>query len=93
MTLVEKRIHGKTIVGQWKESGLSQVDFARKHNVALSTLKYWIGIHHKKVNAPSAFIPINIPQAEVIKVRYVNGVEIILPMQTPPSLIKSLIQL
>jgi len=82
----------QTLVSQWKESGLSQAKFAAQHNLTLVKLRYWI--HKLKTGADddSAFIQLNGFGIQGISLRYPNGVELTLPVQTPVSVLRSLIQ-
>ncbi len=92
MTQVEKRAAMQSLVGQWEESGLSQAKFAAQHNITLVKFRYWI--HKLKPGADdnSAFIQLNGFGIQGISLRYPNGVELTLPLQTPVGVLRSLIQ-
>jgi hypothetical protein len=91
MTSLEKRELMNQLVCQWKDSGLSQSKFAAQHNLTLVKFRYWI----KKLKAPygeePGFIQLNGFTAQGISLRYPNGVELVLPTQTPVNVLNSLI--
>lgn len=80
------------LVHQWKDSGLSQSKYAAQHNLTLVKFRYWI----KKFKAPHVeepgFIQLNGFTAQGISLRYPNGVELLLPTQTPVNVLKDLIR-
>ena len=82
----------QTLVSQWKDSGLSQARFAEQHNLTLVKFRYWIQKLTPAVDDDSAFIQINGFATQGISLRYPNGVELILPVQTPVAVLRSLIQ-
>lgn len=91
MTTSEKRETMHTFVRQWKDSGLSQAKFAAQHNFTLVKFRYWI----KKLKEPAeeepGFIQINGFPPQGISLRYPNGVELVLPTQTPVNILNALI--
>jgi hypothetical protein len=82
-----------SLVEQWQQSGMSQVEFAQVQNMTLVKLRYWISKHRSNENSTSAFIPLNGFAQQGISIRYPNGVEIMLPVQVPASILKSLINI
>lgn len=92
MNKEEKRRQMLSLAGQWQQSGKSQVAFARENNIKLFTLRYWIKKRRQQED-PSAFIQLNEPTGTGIILRYPNGVELMLPIQTPANLIKGLVNL
>ena len=80
------------LVEQWRESGMTQKDFAESHEVKLSTLRYWIRKSRDEMSSGS-FIPLNLSAGQVIRLYYPNGMEIELPAQTPVRIIRDLINL
>ena len=92
MTQTEKRALMQTLVSQWKDSGLSQAKFAEQHNLTLVKFRYWIQKLTPNAVDDSAFIQINGFATQGISLRYPNGVELILPVQTPVAVLRSLIQ-
>jgi len=80
------------IVQDWQESGLSQVEFARHHDIKPATLRYWILKQRQVTDDRPAFIPLNSIVSQGIHIRYPHGVELILPFQVPAGLIRLLIQ-
>jgi len=89
----EKRNQMYSLVEQWQQSGMSQVAFAKAHNIKLFTLRYWINKTRQQQNNSPGFIQLNEPAVADICLRYPNGVELLLPAHTPLSLIKGLINL
>jgi len=93
----KKRKVMSEIVWQWRESGLSQREYALKNNIPFSRLKYWINKYRLKADfteAESSFIQLGgISGTSGICLRYPNGVELTLPDQTPVAIIKSLINI
>ena len=92
MTRKEKSVMKLDVARSWQESGLSQVDFARANNIKLVTLRYWITKLRQASSEEPAFIQLSGFSASCgISIRYPNGVELMLPAQTPAAAIKSLI--
>ena len=79
-----------TLVEQWQQSGMSQSAFARTQNITLFKLRYWVG-KRQQIEQESGFIQINGFSHQGINIRYPNGVELSLPIQTPAVILKSLI--
>jgi len=93
MTLQDKRSMMLTLVEQWRQSGLSQAEFARVQEIKLVKLRYWIHKHrHNEFNG-SGFIQLNGLPSSGINIRYPNGVELLLPFQVPAGYIKMLISI
>jgi len=80
------------LVRQWKVSGLSQAKFAAQKNLTLVKFRYWI----KKLKEPTdnepGFVQLNGFSPQSISLRYPNGVELLLPTQTPVNVLKDLIR-
>jgi hypothetical protein len=91
MTLQEKRTMMFSLIDKWKESGMSQVDFARTHQVNLAKFRYWINQQRKGQSDSPAFIELNGFSQAGISIRYPNGVELVLSAQTPVAVLRSLI--
>lgn len=81
----------QTLISQWKEGDLSQSKFAAQHNLTLVTFRYWINKLKPETDDDSAFIQINGFGTQGISLRYPNGVELMLPVQTPVAILRSLI--
>ena len=92
MTQTEKSASMQALVIQWKESGLSQAKFAAQHNITLVKLRYWIHKLKPATDDDDAFIQLNGFGIQGIILRYPNGVELTLPVQTPVGVLRSLIQ-
>jgi hypothetical protein len=93
MTQLEKRSMMLSLVDQWQQSGMSQAEFAQVQNLTLIKLRYWIRKHRQNANPTSAFIPLNGFAQQVISIRYPNGVELMLPLQVPAAILKSLVNI
>jgi len=79
------------LVSRWRDSGFSQAEFARKNELKLHAFRYWISkLREEDDNAP-AFIALDGFATVQISLHYPNGVELILPAQTPVSVLKGLI--
>ena len=93
MTLQEKKIKMAAIVSDWQSSGLSQVEYASIHGFKLNTFRYWVSKQRQSGEKQSGFIQIGGAVCQSIHIRYPHGVELILPVQTPAGLLRSLISL
>jgi hypothetical protein len=91
MTLHEKKTRMDALVADWRESGMSQLEYARTHGIKVSTIRYWIAKSRKSVNPSSDFIQIGVPGGQNIHIRYPHGVEVFLPVQTPAGMLRVLI--
>ncbi|MBM3437024.1 MAG: hypothetical protein FJY07_12505 [Bacteroidetes bacterium] len=91
MTRQDKRAMMLTLVEQWQQSGLSQRKFVRVQNMTLVKLRYWIRRWRQSENNTSGFIQLNSYSDQDISICYPNGVELMLPVQTPVGYIESLI--
>jgi hypothetical protein len=81
------------LVNQWKVSGKTQAEFAREQQIGLHTFKYWLQKFRSKDDAQGSFIPLNRIALTDIRVRYPNGVELLVPAHTPTSTLCSLVKL
>lgn len=93
MSREEKRNYMQELVQQWHQSGVSQTEFAQSNGINLFTLQYWIDKIRQQQTDTSAFIQLSDPTGINICLRYPNGVELLLPVHTPVSLIKGLANL
>jgi hypothetical protein len=93
MTRQENKSKMATIIQNWQESGLSQSEYARTHDIKLVTLRYWILKHRQLADGPSAFIQLNGISSQDIHIRYPNGVELFLPVQSSVGLLRTLIHI
>jgi len=82
-----------SLVDKWKDSGMSQVEFAQTHQVGLAKFRYWINEHRKDQQDGPAFIELNSFSQAGISIRYPNGVELMLPAQTSVVVLRSLISI
>jgi len=89
MTKQEKQAIMRNTFEQWQESGLTQAAFAKMHSIPKATLSYWVNKFRQEEGQD--FIQLNGLSAYGISIRYPNGVEVGLPMQTSAGFIKHLI--
>ena len=81
----------QAVVSRWRDSGLSQAEYARKNELNLQTFRYWISKLRKDEDDAPAFIALDGFAPTQISLHYPNGVELILPAQTSVSVLKGLI--
>ena len=93
MTLQEKKSKMAITVKNWQESGLSQVEYSRNHDIKLATLRYWIFKYRQSIEDQPAFIQISGINSQSIHIRYPHGVELVLPAQVSAGLLRSLIHI
>jgi len=89
----KKRSKMFSIVEQWQQSGMSQKAFSHANGINIYTLRYWISQSRQRQNESLGFVQLNEPAVADICLRYPNGVELLLPVHTPISVIKGLINL
>ena|SRR5690606_9563924 len=101
MTRKEKRATMLSLVEAWRESGMTQTEFAERNNIPPSKFKYWIGKSNQSAHDdfPSDFIQISASntdfrsQGKEIRVHYPNGTWLSLPAETPVAVLKTLLVL
>lgn len=81
----------KSYVSQWQQSGISQAEFARKNELNLHGFRYWVSKFRKGSEDVSGFIALTGFASPHIILHYPNGIELLLPPQTPVSLLNDLI--
>lgn len=99
MTIQEKRAIMLELVETWKQSGLTQIQFAREHNLSLSTFRYWVYKSRRLdvTDASSGFVRLSGNDFSLgstpgeIRLHYPNGVWLSLPGNTPVSVLKTLV--
>ena len=92
MSREEKRKEMNILVEEWRESGMTQKDFSREHNIKLSRLRYWIRRNREEIE-PEGFVPFSLPGENAIRFLYPNGIELQMPAGTPVKVIRSLLNL
>jgi hypothetical protein len=94
MTKQERSAMMISLAKRWRVSGVVQEDFARENNITVHTLRYWLYKRKDFKQETGAFLQLNgLAMGNEYLLRYPNGIEIKLPVQTPVSIIKSLIAL
>jgi len=81
------------IVSNWQASGLSQVEYAGMHGFKLNTFRYWVSKQRQPGEKQPAFIQIGGAVTQSIHIRYPHGVELILPVQPPAGILRTLIHI
>lgn len=79
------RQHWQSIVQGWQDSGLTQADYCRKHQLKPHQLSYWKSVFCAPQKSP-AFIPVatavaTSPSPQVIAVVLPNGVRLEVPVE------------
>ncbi|MFB2121700.1 IS66 family insertion sequence element accessory protein TnpB [Parapedobacter sp. 2B3] len=77
----ERRDYMFTLVGQWRESGLTRKEFCLQHGITLSKFGYWIARWKADQSVGDTdFIPM-VPSGSgtVLSVVYPNGVRLEVP--------------
>ena len=93
MSRKEKQTQMLAIVQQWQQSGMNQTLFSKTKGIKLCTLKYWIDKSRQLSSGQNHdFIQLTTPSGSGLCLRYPNGVELCLPVQTPVSMILGLIR-
>lgn len=92
----ERREYMFTLVGQWRESGLTRAEFCLQHGLTLGKFSYWIARWKENESGVNdGFIPMGTAMAgnpSVISVVYPNGVRLEVP-SSDLSLLSRLIAL
>jgi transposase-like protein len=81
------------LVEQWKVSGKTQAEFARECQIGFSTFKYWLQKFRGKDQDQGSFIRLDQVASADIRVRYPNGVELLVPAHTPTTTLVGLVKL
>jgi len=93
MSSKEKQQQMFELIEAWKISGETIKDFVARQDIGLSKFQYW----HKKYREQNAteggFIRMHPIGGMELRLRYPNGVELLIPSGTPPSHIAELIHL
>jgi len=79
---------GKSVEREWTKPG----QICSTTNISLVKLRYWTRKLKPAIDDDSAFIQLNGFGIQGINLRYPNGVELTLPVQTPVGVLRSLIQ-
>jgi hypothetical protein len=83
----------RELVNRWEASGQPQKKFAREYNLNLHTFKYWIYKFRRDDQSPEGFIRLGDIPASEINLRYPNGVELLVPTNTPAAVLIDLIRI
>jgi len=79
-------------VARWQSSGLSQAAYARQEEINLHTFRYWVKKEQQGSQPFDGFIHLGQTIPMEISLRYPNGVELYLPVQTPAKTILELVK-
>ncbi len=75
-----------------QSNGQTQSIFAQDKNVNLHTFKYWLYKFRQEYEQPKDFIQLDQVPSQNICLRYPNGVELLVPAQTPATTLRELIK-
>jgi hypothetical protein len=92
MSDTNRQEHMRELVAEWRSSGMSQKAFAKEHKLNLHTFKYWLYKFRQQNDGSGNFIRLDHITAKEICLRYPNGVELLVPAQTPASTLRELIK-
>ena len=83
------------LVELWQQSGESAKSFVAHHGIALSKFLYWRKKYRDQQpsSGSGSFIELRTAMSTDIRLRYPNGVELLLPVNTPAGKIRELISL
>jgi|SRR5690554_200986 len=85
---MSKREEMKSLISEYRNSGLSLKRFCTVHNESIHRVRYWIGKFNKESMDTSSFIPLNFPSgqavgSEPVEIIYPNGIRIRIPHFDP----------
>lgn len=81
------------LIEQWKRSGETIKDFVAYQGIALSKFQYWHKKYREQKESTVGFIQMRSQGLTDLRLRYPNGVELLLPVGVPSAMIAELIQL
>lgn len=91
------------LIEQWRQSGMSQIKFAKSKNIKLRKFCYWIKRYKQSQqdqqepvqqaqSNDTGFIELSGISSQNILIRYPNGVEISIPVQLPADYVRTLVK-
>lgn len=83
----------RTLVTAWQTSGQTQNEFSVTHNISIHTFKYWLYKFRQEQENAGSFIRLDKVMLPELCLRYPNGVELLVPAQTAPTLLRELIKI
>ncbi len=75
-----------------QSSGQTQSVFAYDKKINIYTFKYWLYKFSQEYEQPKDFIQLDQVPSQNICFRYPNGVELLVPAQTPATILRELIK-
>lgn len=90
MTLQEKKGAMFQMMENWEQSGKTQIDFCEENKISVLKFRYWLKKYREK-DIDFGFVQLNPVTEQELRIRYPNGVEILIPNQTPVCVIRSLV--
>lgn len=85
-------LNGASLPDLWRNSGMTQEEFARVNNLSVHRLRYWLYKRKGSNQGSDGFIEFGVPAfREGFLIRYPNGVELSAPAQTPVPVLKALV--
>lgn len=93
MSSKEKQERMFELIRRWKASGETMKDFVAYQGVALSKFQYWHKKYREQKESSGGVIQMRAGGLTEIRLRYPNGVEVLIPQGFPSSMITELIHL
>lgn len=87
MTSTEKAACWQQHITDWQQSGLSQQDYCKQHELTLSSFGYWRKRLKPRKSTSSKLIPVSVPRPALINVYLPSGVRIETPLHSLAELL------
>ena len=81
------------LIESWENSNLKQKDFTSQHNISMAKFKYWLKKYRNQNKADEDFVQIKPDTSADYLIKYPNGVEVLVPVNTTLENLKTLIYL
>jgi hypothetical protein len=83
----------RALVSVWQTSGQTQNEFAAANHVNIHTFKYWLYKIRGERSDAGSFIRLDQVMLPELCLRYPNGVELMVPAQASPALLRELVKI
>ena len=80
MTSSDKAAYWQQHFTDWQQSGLSQSDYCKQHELTLSSFGYWRQRLKASTSAGAKLIPLNVSRPTLINVYFPSGIRIEAPL-------------
>lgn len=77
-------------INPWRDSGLSQVEFCRQHNIKQHNLHYWRKRLTSLADKPNNFVPIVVTRSVPVRLMVGSQCVVELPCESLPDLLLAL---